>query len=156
MFPPLPGTGSVPHIQKRVSTSLAEALERKLYKPKHTCLMTGQQRERGLGSSGGPPGHPALCIRLDLGADAVGGWNDPAWTISPRRATAHATGESFPDGSKNCISMGISIANNFIFTLVTPSKLPKCVQELSRPVMQWHKLCDVLLSCKSRNSEQMK
>ena len=65
-------------------------------------------------------------------------------------------GESFPDGNKNFISIGVSIANNFIFILVTPSKLPKCVPELSRPVMQWHKLCDVLLSRKSWNLEQMK
>lgn len=90
------------------------------------------------------------------GADAVGEAEGPARTISTCWGTASATRESFPDGNKNFISIGISMANNFMFILVTPSKLPKCVQELSQPVMRWHRLCDVLLSCKSWNSEEMK
>lgn len=32
--------------------------------------------------------------------------------------------------------IGVSIANNFIFIPVTPSKLPECSQELPQPVMQ--------------------
>lgn len=58
--------------------------------------------------------------------------------------TAGAMGESFPDGNRNSLFIGKSIANNFIFILVTPSKLAKCVQDLPQPVMRWHKLRDVL------------
>ena len=48
--------------------------------------------------------------------------------------TAGAMAESFLDGDKDLIFTGASIADSFIFTLVMPSKLAECVQELAPPV----------------------
>lgn len=45
-------------------------------------------------------------------------------------------GERFHDGNKFFLFIGVSIANNFIFIPVTPSKLPECSPELPQPVMQ--------------------
>ena len=64
--------------------------------------------------------------------------------------------ESFLDEDKDFIFTGASIANSFIFTLVTLSKLAECVQELVPPVTQGDKPRDVLLSVESRNSEGMR
>lgn len=64
--------------------------------------------------------------------------------------------ESFLDGDKDFIFTGASIANSFMFTLVTPSKLTECVQELAPPVTQGEKPRDVLLNVKSRNSDGMR
>lgn len=70
--------------------------------------------------------------------------------------TAGAMAESFLDGDKDFIFTGASIANSFIFTLVTPSKLAECVQELAPPVKRGDKPRDVSLSVESRNSEGMR
>lgn len=61
---------------------------------------------------------------------------DPVWSVSHYRATATDMGECFHDGNKFFLFIGVSIANNFIFIPVTPSKLPECSQELPQPVMQ--------------------
>jgi hypothetical protein len=50
--------------------------------------------------------------------------------------TTIAMGESFHDGNQISLFIGISTENNFIFILVTASKLSEYVQELPRPVMQ--------------------
>ena len=70
--------------------------------------------------------------------------------------TAGAMTESFLDGDKDFIFTGASIANSFIFTLVTLSKFAECVQELVPPVTQGDKPRDVLLSVESWNSEGMR
>lgn len=64
--------------------------------------------------------------------------------------------ESFLDGDKDFIFTGASIANSFIFTLGTPSKLAECVQELAPPVKRGDTPRDVSLSVESRNSEGMR
>lgn len=69
---------------------------------------------------------------------AAGGVEGPAWTTSPCWVTASVMGECFADGNRNLTSTCISIANNFIFTVVTPSKLPKCIRELPQPGTQRH------------------
>lgn len=67
-------------------------------------------------------------------------------TLPATGSAAGATGESLLDGNKNFIFIGRSIANNFTFILVAPSKPAQCVQELPPPDMRWHKPRDVFLS----------
>lgn len=70
--------------------------------------------------------------------------------------TAGAMAESFLDRDKDFIFTGASVANSFIFTPVTPSKLAECVQELAPPVNVGDKPRDVSLSAESQNSEGMR
>lgn len=54
----------------------------------------------------------------------------------PLLSDSRDMGECFHDGNKFFLFIGVSIANNFIFIPVTPSKLPECSPELPQPVMQ--------------------
>ena len=75
---------------------------------------------------------PAACISLSGDAGAVA----PQSRGPCPHVTAGATAESLLDGDKDFIFTGASVANSFIFTPVTPSKLAECVQELAPPVMR--------------------